>query len=322
MRNLVAVITGASSGLGQEFVRQLDEMTHIQEEPVEEPAPGKAPHTIQDYAKDVIREWKARPAHTNMDRPDEIWVLARRADRLEALQELTSIPVRAFPCDLTDKETIRAFRDVLAQEQPDIRMLINAAGYGKIGPTADMSLENIEGMVDLNCRAAISMTQICLPYMRSGARILEICSIAAFQPLTRLNVYAASKAFLYSYSRSLRAELQPRGIIVTAVCPYWVKDTEFIGTAEQGASAFEQETASEHEQERPLDRYLNRSNNEDIHSYPLAGHRDKVVRRALLDAELGLAVSTPGIVSTVQRFLRKFLPSDLMILAWEGIRRI
>ncbi|MCI5595512.1 MAG: SDR family NAD(P)-dependent oxidoreductase [Lachnospiraceae bacterium] len=76
---------------------------------------------------------------------------------------------------------------------------------------------------------------ICLPYMKAKSRILEICSTAAFQPFQYLNVYAASKAFLYRYSRALAVELRSRKITVTAVCPYWIKDTEFIPIARQNS---------------------------------------------------------------------------------------
>ena len=85
-------------------------------------------------------------------------------------------------------------------------------------------------MIDLNCKAAVNLTEAVLPYMKRGGRVLEICSSAAFQPLPGLNVYAATKAFLLSYSRALRWEVAPRGIRVTAVCPGWIK-TEFIDVA-------------------------------------------------------------------------------------------
>ena len=62
---------------------------------------------------------------------------------------------------------------------------------------------------------------------------MQICSTAAFQPFQYLSIYAASKSFLYRYSRALRVELLSRRISVTAVCPYWIRDTEFIGTAQK-----------------------------------------------------------------------------------------
>ncbi len=164
-RKRIAVITGASSGLGREFIRQLD----------------------QDAAREepLFRE-----------KPEELWVIARREDRLRELEKETELPVRVLPYDLTDKESILALQELLEDEQPSVRLLINAAGFGKIGATENMTLEALDGMIDLNCRAAVDMTQICLPYMEKEARILEICSTSAFQPFTYLNVYAATKAFL------------------------------------------------------------------------------------------------------------------------------
>ena len=264
-RKRIAVITGASSGLGREFIRQLD----------------------QDAAREepLFRE-----------KPEELWVIARREDRLRELEKETELPVRVLPYDLTDKESILALQELLEDEQPSVRLLINAAGFGKIGATENMTLEALDGMIDLNCRAAVDMTQICLPYMEKEARILEICSTSAFQPFTYLNVYAATKAFLYRYSRALRIELMP------AVCPYWVKDTEFIPLAEQGNNA---------DPEEP-----------EIRSFPLATTREDVVRHALIDAALNMPVSTPGIVCTVHRFARKLFPSDILLGIWELIRRI
>ncbi len=270
-RKKIAVITGASSGLGREFVRQLD--------------------------ADAMNQDPLFAEH-----PEELWIIARREERLRGLEEETALPVRVLAYDLTKKESILALQELLEEEQPDVQLLINAAGFGKIGATQDMPLETLDGMIDLNCRAAVDMTQICLPYMKKGARILEICSTAAFQPFSYLNVYAATKAFLYRYSRALRIELLPRKISVTAVCPYWVKDTEFIPIAEK-----EQEGSTE---------------GSAIRSFPLASTREDVVRHALTDAALNMPVSTPGIVCTVHRFARKLFSSDLLLGIWELIRRI
>ena len=94
-----------------------------------------------------------------------------------------------------------------------------------------MQPEELTHMIDLNCKAAVHMTAICMPHFTKGSRILQICSTAGFQPMQGLNVYAASKAFLLRYSQALRWELIGKQIYVTAVCPYWIKDTEFIGVA-------------------------------------------------------------------------------------------
>ncbi len=254
----IAVVTGASSGLGAEFLRQLER-------------------------KEVL---------------DELWVIARNRERLEALGESLHTPVRVLALDLTRPESMTELSRQLEQEQPEIGVLINAAGFGKIGSWKDISLEDSARMVDLNCKAAMCVTRIALDYMKKGDRVLEICSTAAFQPFQYLNVYAASKAFLYRYSRALRMELLTTGIHVTAVCPYWVKDTEFIPTARK--------TGDSHY----------------IRHFPLASRRKNVVRWALIDSRLNLPVSTPGPVCLVHRIVAKFVPHFLMLDLWALIRRI
>ncbi len=253
-----AIVTGASSGLGSEFVRRIAEQETL----------------------------------------DEIWVIARRKDRMEALQKQVSIPLNILSLDLTKQSALQEIQEKLKRETPDVRILINAAGFGKIGSWEDISLEDSDNMIHLNCRAAVDMTQIVLPYMQKGAKILEICSTAAFSPFPYLNVYAATKAFLYRYSRALRVELMGREINVTAVCPYWIKDTEFIKTAKKtGNSTY-------------------------IRHFPLASKEKNVVRRALTDANLRMAVSTPGPVCLVHRIAAKIIPSELMMGIWALLRRI
>lgn len=188
---MIAIVTGASSGMGREFFKKLDQNENL----------------------------------------DEIWVIARRANRLEELKEQAKTPVRVIACDLTDGESIKNYKALLEKEQPQIKILVNCSGYGKFGHSDVISLEDSLGMIDLNCKALVSITDVSLPYMAKNSHVVQLCSLSAFQPVPYLNVYAATKAFVLSYSRGLNAELKSRGIHVMAVCPGWV-ETEFFLRAE------------------------------------------------------------------------------------------
>lgn len=256
----IAVITGASSGLGRQYIKEIN----------------KKEAGI-----------------------DEIWALARRKERLLELKELSSIPIRPVPIDLVDKAALGAFAEELKSSDHNVVLLINAAGFGKIGNYASVSMEESDRMIELNCRAAVDMTYICLPYMKKGSRIMQICSTSGFQPFQYLNTYAASKAFLYRFSRALRVELFSRGIKVTAVCPYWIKDTEFIPVAK--------DTAGE---------------GKAIRHFPLASKVWSVAAVSLHDSRIGLPVSTPGIMCTLHRIAAKFIPSEAMMGVWALLRRV
>lgn len=249
-----ALITGASSGLGKEFVRQL----------ADDPAIA------------------------------QFWVIARRKERLLELQKFTSKPVIAIPLDLCDPHSFDILTEKLQAEKPDITVLVAAAGLGSIGKTEELSVAETNRMIDLNCRAAAAVTRLCLPYMHKGARILEIASIAAFQPMPGFNVYAASKAFLMSYTKALHHELLPRHIKVTCVCPYWVKDTEFIPKARITGNSFR-------------------------HT-PLASVSKSVVRLSLAASKANLWVCTPGIVTTAQRIVAKVIPHCIVVPFMDLIR--
>ncbi len=188
---MIAVVTGASSGMGREFFKKLDENENL----------------------------------------DEIWVIARRLNRLEELKEGAKTPVRVIACDLTDNQSLKEYKDLLEKEKPEIKILANCSGYGKFGHTDVVSLEDSLGMIDLNCKALVSVTDISLPYMAKNSHVVQLCSLSSFQPVPYLNVYAATKAFVLSYSRGLNAELKSRKIHVMAVCPGWV-ETEFFLRAE------------------------------------------------------------------------------------------
>lgn len=183
----IAVITGASSGIGREFARTLQ--THGQ------------------Y--------------------DELWAIARNQDRLDALAKELPVKVRTLSMDLSDEAFIPRLRELLQTEKPEIRLLINASGFGRFERTDAIALEDNLGMVDLNCRALTAVTMLCLPYMSAGAEILEVASVAAFQPIPCINVYAATKAYVLSFTRALAREVKGRGIRVMALCPFWTKTAFF-----------------------------------------------------------------------------------------------
>ena len=191
MKN-IAIVTGASSGMGREFVRQLSQYVAV----------------------------------------DEIWAIARRASALEALKEETSVPVRPIALDLLKEESFREVEALLSSETPNVRLLVNAAGFGKFGSFDHVSAQDDSRMIDLNCKALVLMTRLCVPYMQPGSHILELDSLSAFQPVPYITTYGATKAFVLSYSRAMNRELKHRGIRVMAMNPGWVR-TEFFDHAFQ-----------------------------------------------------------------------------------------
>ena len=118
----------------------------------------------------------------------------------------------------------------MEKEQPDVKLLVNAAGFGKFGRFEKIPLADELGMIDLNCKALVAMTRIVLPYMHRGSHILQLDSLSAFQPVPFITTYGATKSFVLSYSRAMNAELKGTGIRMMAMNPGWVK-TEFFGRA-------------------------------------------------------------------------------------------
>lgn len=194
----IAIVTGASSGMGREFVLQLS-----------------------DYVK-----------------VDEIWVIARREDALEALKEQVSVRVRPIALDLCREESFDVVAKLLEEEKPNIKLLVNAAGFGKFGAYHKVSLRDESRMIDLNCKALVLMTRLCIPYMKKGSHILQLDSLSAFQPVPYITTYGASKAFVLSYSRAMNRELKGSGIRMMAMNPAWVR-TEFFDHAFQTNSGNE-----------------------------------------------------------------------------------
>ena len=182
MSKRIAIVTGASGGIGREFTRLMCE-----------------------------------------EGLDEIWVIARSADKLTALKETLGEKVRVMPGDLTDVSEIRKIEQTLMEEKPELVYLVNNAGMLKMGNAVeDFSVEEISAMVDLNSKSMALMCKVCRPFLQAGSKIINVASSSAFLPLPYLNIYAASKSFARNYSRALNVELKGTGITATAVCPGWV----------------------------------------------------------------------------------------------------
>ena len=188
----IAIVTGASSGMGREFVLQLSQYVKV----------------------------------------DEIWAIARRGDALESLKKEVNVPVRPISLDLCEKSSFDTMAKLLEEEKPDVKLLVNAAGFGKFGAYHKVSLEDESRMIDLNCKAVVLLTRLVLPYMEKGSHILQLDSLSAFQPVPYITTYGATKAFVLSYCRAMNRELKSKGVRMMAMNPGWVK-TEFFNHAFQ-----------------------------------------------------------------------------------------
>ena len=155
----IAIVTGASSGMGREFVLQLPKYVYV----------------------------------------DEIWAIARREDALKSLQEESSVPIRPICLDLCKTESFFQLASLLQEHMPYVDLLVNAAGFGRFGDYDNIPLDDDLQMIDLNCKALVGITRIVLPYMDSGSHILQLDSLSAFQPVPYITTYGATKSFVLSY---------------------------------------------------------------------------------------------------------------------------
>ena len=247
----IAIVTGASSGMGREFVLQLPQYVQV----------------------------------------DEIWAIARRENALESLKQESSVPIRPISLDLLQQSSFDAFAKLLAEKKPDIRLLVNAAGFGKFGYFEKVSIDDDCKMLDLNCKALVVMTRLCIPYMQPGSHILQLDSLSAFQPVPYITTYGATKAFVLSYSRAMNRELRFKGIRMMAMNPGWVK-TEFFNHACQ-------------------------TNEGEVQYYDRLYDADFCVAYALKDLYKSKKdYSVPGFMTRMQVRLVKLLPHSMVMNTW------
>lgn len=250
METKIAIVTGASSGLGREFVKLL-----------------------------VVEEDL-----------DEIWIVARRKERLQQLCVEFGNKIKPFVFDLSNLENVNQFGEILKEKKVNIRFLINNAGYAKFCSYDDISIDESINMIQLNVNALVALGLHCIPFMTKGSCIMNIASQAAFQPLPYQNIYSATKSFVCNYSRALNVELKERGILVLAVCPGWIK-TELFDRARIGAK-------------------------KEIHNYVGMLSPEVVAGKAMRDAKKGRDISVCGAYVKIGHFLAKVLPQRIMMKIW------
>lgn len=244
----IAVVTGASSGIGKELAIAID----------------------QEYTF------------------DEIWLIARRKDRLQEVADQCRNKARVIGMDLAKSEEILNYKQLLQQEKPEIGLLVNCAGCGVFGPVEEADLQALMNSIDLNSKTLMAFCQISIPYMKKGDGIINVGSNSSWQPVPYQAVYGASKAFVLSFTRAIGRELRPRGIHVMCVCPGWIK-TQF------------QACAKHDEFIRYVDRWYEAS---------------EVAVQTIKDYKKKKKVSILGAPVRNQVRLVKFLPVDLVMDIW------
>lgn len=249
----IAVITGASSGIGKEFALQLDKKYNY----------------------------------------DEMWLIARRTDKLNELAKELKNKARVISMDLTNDTAFEEYKNLLETEKPTISLLLNASGYGKFGNISDVSLDEQMGMIDLNVKSLVKMTHISKDFMQRGSKIIQIGSASTYNPLPHFAIYSSTKVFVKYYSRAIARELKPLGITVTCVCPGWVK-TDFF------------------------DRANISTNPQNTLAKPAVEAKD-VVKKAIKDSEKGRDVSYYGLYNNFHHTLAKFMPASFMMSVWMGM---
>lgn len=247
----IAIVTGATGGLGREFVSE------------------------------ILKE--------NID---EIWAVARNENRLNNLKAEFGDKIRTVRCDLANADDLSGLCGLIETEKPDIRLLINNAGIGKMGESIGLTDNDVASEIDINCKAVCLLCNHVIPFMPSGSRILNISSASSFQPVPYINLYAASKAFVRSYTRALNVELKNKGIICTAVCPGWI-DTEMLQKEYNG---------------KPV-------------KFPGIVSPNRVAVQALRDSVKGRDMSVCSFFVKYEHFLSKILPHKWIMKIWlSGIK--
>ncbi|MDD6290410.1 MAG: SDR family NAD(P)-dependent oxidoreductase [Lachnospiraceae bacterium] len=230
----------------------------------------------QEFLRQILQE-----------EPDEVWAIARNEKKLSELKAQYGEKVVPVRLDLSELEEIQKLEVMLKEQSPCVKYLINNASLAKMGKYDEFSTEEIDQTINVNCKAPVLLTKLCIPYMGEESRILQISSASAFQPNPYINLYAASKAFERSYSRALNVELKGTGITSTAVCPSWV-DTELLQKEINGKSV----------------------------RFPGIVSAERVVKQAIRDARRGKDMSVCSLYVKCQHVNVKLMPQKWVMKLW------
>ena len=244
----IGIVTGASSGIGREFLFSLDKEFDL----------------------------------------DEIWVIARRKERLEELQKECKTKIRPVVLDLSERKSFDIYQELLRSENPEIKVLVNGAGFGVFGTFTDIGLDEQLNMINLNAKALTAITYMSIPYMKEGSHLINIASNSSWQPVPYINVYGSTKAYVLNFSRALGVELKSQKIHVMAVAPGWIK-TEFFDHAVK---------------------------DDTIKYYDRFYTAKQVADRAMKDLKKKKTVSILGFPVRMQVRMVKLLPAKLIMAIW------
>lgn len=221
---------------------------------------------------------------------EEIWIIARRKERLEDLAKgFSQLMFRIMPLDLSSDKDLVSFREHLEQHKPDVKLLINNAGIVASGEFRTVDFERQKKMIYLNGIAPTALPYYTVPYMSQGSMLINVCSVAGFAPLPKLLVYSSTKAYLLNFTDGLRAELKKRKIKVLALCPSNMR-TEMFTIERKNA-------------------VTSRTN---VERLPFL-NVNKVAHKTLKKAKKGKAFYTPHIFYKTYRFMAKVLPRSLVL---------
>jgi short-subunit dehydrogenase len=246
--NSIAIVTGASSGIGAELARGLAQRGH------------------------------------------NVGLVARRRDRLEELAaELGDVRTEVFECDLADTSARDALAERIEGLGLSVDVLCNNAGFGTFDDFADLDRERELTEVRTNVEAVVDLTSRWLPGMveRGSGAVLNTASTSAFQPIPGNATYAATKAFVLSFSEALHTEVRGKGVAVTALCPGPVK-TEF------------QDVADAHDFAAKLPK-------------PMWVSSEAVAEQALKGLERNARVVTPGVGNRVTGAISRATPNSVVL---------